>query len=318
MNPKEERQSKCFSKPAASGTRPSSWTTASATFPPNVGLQQEVLQLIEDIHANVHGQSAPPSPAPTSPCSTRDAVNLAGGPAFYVPLGRLDSLAPASDNDVRRLQAPAAHRHRRRAPLRLQRSEPLLPGRPCSSRSPERTPSARRAAAPSAPSPTSPGASPRRARRSAAASWGCSDIGRGKKRYSKGGPRVKRRSGKSRSGTLRKPPYRLFSKCPHIFSHSPLIWIATNNRDPIIFKIPPGFRSGPPDPRVEGVEEVRSPTHLTYESPWSRRSAPICSRKPQRYPTARTPDGQRRAPFAARPSSHRRAPAVADPRRVCG
>ncbi|CAL5070930.1 unnamed protein product [Urochloa decumbens] len=76
---------------------------------PNVGLQQEVLQLIDDIRANVHAQCGPTvSCADITVLATRDAVNLAGGPAFTVPLGRLDSLAPASDNDVFKLPPPTA------------------------------------------------------------------------------------------------------------------------------------------------------------------------------------------------------------------
>ncbi|RLM66721.1 cationic peroxidase SPC4-like isoform X3 [Panicum miliaceum] len=78
-------------------------------LPPNVGLQQEVLQLIEDIRAKVHAQcGATVSCADITVLATRDAVNLAGGPAFTVPLGRLDSLAPASDNDVFKLPPPTA------------------------------------------------------------------------------------------------------------------------------------------------------------------------------------------------------------------
>ncbi|CAN6269858.1 unnamed protein product [Urochloa humidicola] len=76
---------------------------------PNVGLQQEVLQLIEDLRAKVHAQCGPTvSCADITVLATRDAVNLAGGPAFSVPLGRLDSLAPASDNDVFKLPPPTA------------------------------------------------------------------------------------------------------------------------------------------------------------------------------------------------------------------
>ncbi|KAK8456341.1 hypothetical protein SEVIR_3G006000v4 [Setaria viridis] len=78
-------------------------------LPPNVGLQQEVLNLIEDIRAKVHAQcGATVSCADITVLATRDAVNLAGGPAFSVSLGRLDSLAPASDNDVFKLPPPTA------------------------------------------------------------------------------------------------------------------------------------------------------------------------------------------------------------------
>ncbi|CAO1943497.1 unnamed protein product [Urochloa humidicola] len=76
---------------------------------PNVGLQQEVLQLIDDLRAKVHAQCGPTvSCADITVLATRDAVNLAGGPAFEVPLGRLDSLAPASDTDVFKLPPPTA------------------------------------------------------------------------------------------------------------------------------------------------------------------------------------------------------------------
>nr|CAB3488760.1 unnamed protein product [Digitaria exilis] len=79
------------------------------SLPPNVGLQQEVLQLIEDIRGKVHAQcGATVSCADITVLATRDAVNLAGGPAFSVPLGRLDSLAPASRNDVSKLPPPTA------------------------------------------------------------------------------------------------------------------------------------------------------------------------------------------------------------------
>nr|CAB3486266.1 unnamed protein product [Digitaria exilis] len=71
--------------------------------------QQEVLQLIEDIRGKVHAQcGATVSCADITVLATRDAVNLAGGPAFSVPLGRLDSLAPASRNDVSKLPPPTA------------------------------------------------------------------------------------------------------------------------------------------------------------------------------------------------------------------
>jgi peroxidase len=74
-----------------------------------VGLQQEVLNLIEDIRAKVHAQcGATVSCADITVLATRDAVSLAGGPAFSVSLGRLDSLAPASDSDVFKLPPPTA------------------------------------------------------------------------------------------------------------------------------------------------------------------------------------------------------------------
>lgn len=74
-----------------------------------MGLQQEVLNLIEDIRAKVHAQcGATVSCADITVLATRDAVSLAGGPAFSVSLGRLDSLAPASDSDVFKLPPPTA------------------------------------------------------------------------------------------------------------------------------------------------------------------------------------------------------------------
>ncbi|XP_062185205.1 cationic peroxidase SPC4-like [Phragmites australis] len=76
---------------------------------PNVGLQQGALQLIEDIRAKVHAACGPTvSCADILVLATRDAVNLAGGPAFTVPLGRLDSRAPASDSDVFALPPPTS------------------------------------------------------------------------------------------------------------------------------------------------------------------------------------------------------------------
>ncbi|WVZ87797.1 hypothetical protein U9M48_034379 [Paspalum notatum var. saurae] len=79
-------------------------------LPPNAGLQQEALQLIEDIRAKVHAACGPTvSCADITVLATRDAVGLAGGPAIPdVPLGRLDSRAPASSNDVSTLPPPSA------------------------------------------------------------------------------------------------------------------------------------------------------------------------------------------------------------------
>ncbi|KAJ1275638.1 hypothetical protein BS78_05G151000 [Paspalum vaginatum] len=79
-------------------------------LPPNVGLQQEALQLIEDIRAKVHAACGPTvSCADITVLATRDAVSLAGGPAISdVPLGRLDSRGPASSNDVFTLPPPSS------------------------------------------------------------------------------------------------------------------------------------------------------------------------------------------------------------------
>jgi peroxidase len=78
-------------------------------LPPNVGLQQEAVQLVEDIRGKVHAACGPTvSCADITVLATRDAVSLSGGPSFTVPLGRLDSAAPASSNDVFTLPPPTA------------------------------------------------------------------------------------------------------------------------------------------------------------------------------------------------------------------
>ncbi|GJN01240.1 hypothetical protein PR202_ga18491 [Eleusine coracana subsp. coracana] len=77
-------------------------------FAPNLGLQQAALQLIETIRSKVHAACGPTvSCADITVLATRDAVNLAGGPTFTVNLGRKDSLAPASQNDVFSLPPPS-------------------------------------------------------------------------------------------------------------------------------------------------------------------------------------------------------------------
>ncbi|KAJ1273587.1 hypothetical protein BS78_06G293400 [Paspalum vaginatum] len=77
---------------------------------PNAGLQQEAVQLIEDIRAKVHAACGPAvSCADITVLATCDAVSLAGGPSISgVPLGRLDSRAPASSDDVFTLPPPSA------------------------------------------------------------------------------------------------------------------------------------------------------------------------------------------------------------------
>ncbi|KAF8733051.1 hypothetical protein HU200_015412 [Digitaria exilis] len=71
-------------------------------LPPNVGLQQEVLQLIEDIRGKVHAQcGATPCRAPTSPCWPPET------PSTW-PAGPPSRLAPASRNDVSKLPPPTA------------------------------------------------------------------------------------------------------------------------------------------------------------------------------------------------------------------
>jgi peroxidase len=78
-------------------------------LPPNQGLQQAALNLIESIRAKVHAACGPTvSCADIIVLATRDAVNLAGGPTFTVNLGRKDSLAPASQSEVLTLPPPSS------------------------------------------------------------------------------------------------------------------------------------------------------------------------------------------------------------------
>lgn len=76
----------------------------------NDGLQQGALQLIENIRSNAHAQSQQcrdtVSCADILALATAEAVRQAGGPEFSVPVGRLDSLAPASDGDMGKLPRP--------------------------------------------------------------------------------------------------------------------------------------------------------------------------------------------------------------------
>jgi peroxidase len=75
---------------------------------PNLGLQQAALNLIKSICTKVHAACGPTvSCADITVLATRDAVNLAGAPTFTVNLGRKDSLAPASQNDVFTLPPPS-------------------------------------------------------------------------------------------------------------------------------------------------------------------------------------------------------------------
>ncbi|OEL22481.1 Peroxidase 12 [Dichanthelium oligosanthes] len=74
---------------------------------PNSSLQPRALQLIEDVRAKVHAACGPTvSCADIIVLATRDAVSLAGGPSFQVPLGRTDSLRPASDGEIGTLPSP--------------------------------------------------------------------------------------------------------------------------------------------------------------------------------------------------------------------
>ncbi|KAL6651723.1 hypothetical protein ACP70R_010648 [Stipagrostis hirtigluma subsp. patula] len=74
---------------------------------PNTTLQPRALQLIEDIRAEVHDACGPTvSCADITALATRDAVVASGGPSYAVHLGHLDSLAPASGEDVGDLPSP--------------------------------------------------------------------------------------------------------------------------------------------------------------------------------------------------------------------
>ncbi|TVU16723.1 hypothetical protein EJB05_40298, partial [Eragrostis curvula] len=75
----------------------------------NQGLQDGALQLIERIRQKVHEDSrcrASVSCADILALATRDAVNLAGGPKYEVPLGRRDSMGPAQDWQIGLLPKP--------------------------------------------------------------------------------------------------------------------------------------------------------------------------------------------------------------------
>jgi len=65
---------------------------------PNQSLQKNAVDLIEAIRAKVHAACGPTvSCADIIALATRDAVALAGGPTFAMPLGRTDSLEGADD-----------------------------------------------------------------------------------------------------------------------------------------------------------------------------------------------------------------------------
>ncbi|RLM70008.1 cationic peroxidase SPC4-like [Panicum miliaceum] len=65
---------------------------------PNQSLQKNAVDLIEAIRAKVHAACGPTvSCADIIALATRDAVALAGGPEFAMPLGRTDSLEGADD-----------------------------------------------------------------------------------------------------------------------------------------------------------------------------------------------------------------------------
>jgi peroxidase len=74
---------------------------------PNVTLRPAALKLIDDIRSALHHACGPKvSCADITTLATRDAVVASGGPFFDVPLGRLDSFAPASSALVGTLPAP--------------------------------------------------------------------------------------------------------------------------------------------------------------------------------------------------------------------
>ncbi|KAL6651727.1 hypothetical protein ACP70R_010652 [Stipagrostis hirtigluma subsp. patula] len=76
---------------------------------PNLTLQPGALQLIEDVRAQVHAACGPTvSCADITALATRDAVAASGGPSYAVPLGRLDSLAPAPSAAVFQLPSPTS------------------------------------------------------------------------------------------------------------------------------------------------------------------------------------------------------------------
>jgi len=82
-------------------------------LPPNLTLQPRAMQLIEDIRVKVHAAcGATVSCADILTLATRDAIFVAGeSEVFYfyeMPLGRLDSLAPANSSDVFALPRPSA------------------------------------------------------------------------------------------------------------------------------------------------------------------------------------------------------------------
>ncbi|EAY96139.1 hypothetical protein OsI_18018 [Oryza sativa Indica Group] len=78
-------------------------------LPPNLTLQPRALQLIEDIRAQVHAACGPTvSCADITALATRDAIVASGGLPYDVPLGRLDSFAPAPSDAVFQLPQPTS------------------------------------------------------------------------------------------------------------------------------------------------------------------------------------------------------------------
>ncbi|KAG2575899.1 hypothetical protein PVAP13_7KG363001 [Panicum virgatum] len=101
-------------------------------LPPNVGLQQEVLQLIEDARAKVHAQcGATVSCADiTVPRHARRRQPPPAAPPSRCPSAASTAWRPPPPTTTSSSSRPAAHRHRRRPPHRLHQRRPLRPGRP--------------------------------------------------------------------------------------------------------------------------------------------------------------------------------------------
>ncbi|TVU21442.1 hypothetical protein EJB05_31075, partial [Eragrostis curvula] len=67
-------------------------------------------QLVENIRVMVHAACGPVvSCADILALATRDAVNLAGGPFFRIPLGRRDSFRPTSPAEINTLPPPSTN-----------------------------------------------------------------------------------------------------------------------------------------------------------------------------------------------------------------
>lgn len=74
---------------------------------PNLTLQRRAMQLVESIRAKAHAACGPTvSCADVSALATRGAVVASGGPSYSVPLGQLDSFAPAPRDKVLDLPGP--------------------------------------------------------------------------------------------------------------------------------------------------------------------------------------------------------------------
>ncbi|KAI5009416.1 hypothetical protein ZWY2020_011553 [Hordeum vulgare] len=75
---------------------------------PNLTIQPRAMQLLESIRSTAHAACGPVvSCADITLLATRAAIVASGGPTFPVPLGNLDSLAPATRDKVFNLPSPA-------------------------------------------------------------------------------------------------------------------------------------------------------------------------------------------------------------------